>query len=415
MQANFRYELANSHQLNILYITQFFSATRGGGEAIFYDFAEGIAKRGHRIDIISHKVINFKNENNLDGVTMHRIRPAIEYKGGLPPSVKQNLMYIVNAIIKGSQIIRQNNIDIIHTNSWSSIIVGSVLSRIHNIPIISTIHDIFSIESADSWKKWATQNNVSHISSIIGPLFEKITVKMPVDIVHTVSHASKEDILNFKARSSSNIIVIPNGINLEHYDNLGFKKDYQNYVLFIGRLVYYKNLDVVISSFKDVVKKIPNAKLIVVGSGPMRDKWEKMVLESNLDQNIEFAGHIPHEKKIELLSKCSILLLPSVHEGFGLVLLEAFAMSKPVLVANTKPYDEIVDDAVDGFMISAYEPHKWSEMIIFLLSNKTICEDMGNKGRLKVETKYNINQVVDKLESLYTELCSEKRSNLKGK
>ena len=395
--------------MNILYITQLFSATRGGGEVIFYDFAEGIAKRRHHIDIVSHKIINFKDENNLERVTMHRIRPAIEYKGGLPPSIKQNLMYIINAIIKGSQIIRQNDIDIIHTNNWSSIIVGSILARVHHTPVISTIHDIFSTNS-ENWKKWAAQNNLSYISSIIGPLFEKITVKMPVDIVHTISNASKEEILNLNATSSSNIIVIPNGINLEHYDNFDFKKDYQNYVLFIGRLVYYKNLDVLISSFKDVVKKVPNAKLIVVGNGPMRDKWEKMVLDLRLDQNIEFTGYIPHEKKIELLSKCSSLLLPSVHEGFGLVLLEAFAMYKPVLVANMKPYDEIVDDGVDGFMIPAYEPDKWCEKIVFLLSNKTICQNMGNKGRVKLENKFNINRVIDKVESLYKELCLKKTS-----
>jgi glycosyltransferase involved in cell wall biosynthesis len=403
--------------MNILYITQFFSATRGGGEIIFYDFAEGMAKRGHHVDIVSHQITNFKEEDNLDGVAIHRIRPAIEHKGGLPPSIKQNLMYIINAIIKGSQIIRQNKIDIIHTNNFSPVIVGSILAKIYNIPIVITIHDIFTTRSGDYWKKWAAQNNVSRISSIIGPLFEKITVKMPVDIVHTVSNASKQDILNFKARSSSsNIIVIPNGINLRNYGNLEFKKDYQNYVLFIGRLVFLKNLDVLISSFKDVVKKIPNARLIVVGDGPMRDNWQKMVSELHLDQNIEFTGYIPHEKKYyELLSKCSSLLLPSVFEGFGLVLLEAFAMSKPVLVANMKPFDEIVDEGIDGFILPTHDAHKWSEKIIFLLSNKTICQDMGCKGRLKVESKFNIDNVVDKVESLYTELCFKKRSNLKGK
>jgi glycosyltransferase involved in cell wall biosynthesis len=393
--------------MNILYITQFFSATRGGGEVIFYDFAEGMAKRGHHVDIISHQITNL-NENNLDNVAVHRIRPTIEHKGGLPPSIKQNMMYIINAIIKGSQIIRQNKIDIIHTNIHSPIIVGSILAKVHNLPIVITIHDILTSSSRDYWKKWAAQNNVSRISPIIGPLFEKITVKMPVDIIHTVSNASKDDILNFSARSSDNVVVIPNGINLNDYGDLDSKKDYQNYVLFIGRLVYNKNLDVVISSFKEVTNKLPYAKLIVVGDGPMRDKWEKLVSNLHLDQNIEFTGYISHEKKIKLLAKCCALLLPSSIEGFGLVLLEAFAMSKPVLVANVKPYDEIVDDGVDGFMISTNDPHKWSEKIIFVLSNKTICEDMGTKGRLKVENMFNIEQVINKVESLYRGLLESK-------
>jgi glycosyltransferase involved in cell wall biosynthesis len=229
---------------------------------------------------------------------------------------------------------------------------------------------------------------------------------MPVDTIHTVSNATKEDILKIKVRTPSSIVAIPNGINLKNYDYMHFKKDYQNYVLFIARLVVFKNLDVVISAFKDVVKKVPDAKLIVVGDGPMRDKWEKMVSELHLDQNIEFTGYIPQDKKVELLSKCSSLLLPSTFESFGIVLLEAFAMSKPVLVSDQ--IYEIVDDGVDGFILPAHDAHKWAEKIIFLLSNKTICQDMGNKGRLKVESKFNIDNIVDKLESLYTEICLKK-------
>jgi glycosyltransferase involved in cell wall biosynthesis len=72
----------------------------------------------------------------------------------------------------------------------------------------------------------------------------------------------------------------------------------------------------------------------------------------------KYTGYISHKMKVELLSKRCFLLLPSVFEGFGLVLLEAFTMSKPVLVAGMKPYDEIVVDGVDGFMLSAHDPHK---------------------------------------------------------
>jgi glycosyltransferase involved in cell wall biosynthesis len=392
--------------MNILYITQSFSATRGGGEVIFYDFAEGMAKRGHHVDIVSHKITNFKDENNLDGVIIHRIRPAIEYKSELPPSISQNMRYIINAIVRGSKTITAKKIHIIHTDNFASAIVGSVLAKIHNIPVIITNHGIFTINSPDNWNRWTAQNNTSRIYSVIGPLFEKITTKVPADIIHTVSYAMKEDLVKFNVKHD--IVVIHNGINLRNYDNFEFDKDYQNYILYIGRLVFVKNLDVVISAFKDVVKKVPNAKLIVVGDGPMRDKWEKMVSELHLDQNIEFTGYISHEKKIELLSKCSSLLLPSSFEPFGLVLLEAFAMSKPVLVSDQRAFYEIVDEGVDGFILPTHDASKWAEKIIFLLSNKTICQDMGNKGRLKVESKFNIDNVVNKMESLYTEICFKK-------
>jgi hypothetical protein len=75
--------------MNILYITQFFSGTRGGGEVISYEFARGMARRGHHVDVVSHKITNFKEEDNFDDVTVHRIRPAIEH----PPSIRQNMIY----------------------------------------------------------------------------------------------------------------------------------------------------------------------------------------------------------------------------------------------------------------------------------------------------------------------------------
>jgi len=336
---------------------------------------------------------------------VHRIKPRVEYNSTLPPSMAQNILFIINAIRKGSEIIKHKRIDIIHTNSFSPLIVGSILSKIHKIPVVATIHDVYK---DINWKKWAQENNLSIISSIVGSLFEKICLKMPTSSIHAVSNATKQDLMDFKVKSV--VKVIYNGIDFERYDRLDVKKDYKNYVIYIGRLVFYKNLDIVITSFGEVLKKLPDAKFIIVGTGPMRQKWEKLVSELGLDQNIKFTGHISHEKKLELLGQSSALLLPSLVEGFGLVLLEAFAMCKPVLVANVRSYKEIVEEGTDGFMLPAYDIDAWSEKIIFLLRNKTISQKMGCQGRLKAENKFTMHDVADQTESLYFELCSKSKS-----
>lgn len=388
--------------MNILYITHFF-LTRGGGEVVFYNLAEGMLKRGHNVDVVCQRITNIA-ENGLAGITIHRIKPMVEYKSELPPSMRQNMLFIINAILKCSQIIRKKKIDIIHTNSFGPILIGSILSKIHNIPIVATIHDVFTTSSPDNWNKWVEQNQLPRISSKIGPIFEKISLMMPIDIIHAISNSTKQDLVEFKVKSD--ITVIYNGIDLASYERLDFKKDYQNYVLYLGRLVFYKNLDVVICSFKEVAKKLPNAKLVIVGEGPMREKWEKMVLELNLTHNVEFTGYVSQERKAELLSRCSALLLPSLFEGFGLVLLEAFAMSKPVLVADVKPFDEVVDDGIDGYILSAHDPHEWSEKIVSVLLNKTLSENLGKQGRLKVENKFSIKTTLDKIELLYRRLTN---------
>jgi glycosyltransferase involved in cell wall biosynthesis len=389
--------------MNILYITHFF-LTRGGGEVVFCNLAEGMLKRGHNVDVVCQQITNIAENSELAGITVHRNKPMVEYKGELPTSMRQNMSFIINAVLKCSQIIRKKKVDIIHTNSFGPIVIGSILSKIHNIPIVATIHDVFTTSSPDNWDKWVQQNQVRRISSRIGPIFEKISLMMPIDTIHAISNSTKQDLIEFKVKSD--MTVIYNGIDLASYQGLDSKKDYQNYVLYVGRLVFYKNLDVVIRAFKEVAEKLPDSKLVIVGEGPMREKWEKMVLELKLTQNVEFAGYVSQERKVELLSRCSALLLPSLFEGFGLVLLEAFAMSKPVLVADVKPFDEVVDDGIDGYILSAHDPHKWSEKIVSILLNKTMSENMGKQGRLKVENKFNIKTTLDKTELLYKHLTN---------
>jgi glycosyltransferase involved in cell wall biosynthesis len=128
-----------------------------------------------------------------------------------------------------------------------------------------------------------------------------------------------------------------------------------------------------------------------------------------LDLNIEFTGFISEKNKMDILSRCSVLALPSTSEGQPLVALEAFAMSKPLLLSDIEPSYDIVSEAVDGFILPAHDAHKWAEKIIFLLSNRQICELMGSKGRLKVEKKYSLDTFVENMEVIYTSLLKFKK------
>jgi glycosyltransferase involved in cell wall biosynthesis len=101
-----------------------------------------------------------------------------------------------------------------------------------------------------------------------------------------------------------------------------------------------------------------------------------------------------------------MLVFPSLIEGFGLVLLEAFEAKKPVLVSDVSPSNEIVENAIDGFILPPVDSKNWADKIFFLLQNKDVCEVMGRKGRQKVETKYDIRQIAKRFETLYGNLLS---------
>jgi glycosyltransferase involved in cell wall biosynthesis len=394
--------------MKILYITQWFSPVGGGGEVVFRDIAYGMSKNGQSVHVLCHKLSHFDGSHDLpfenDNLHVNRINPTVM---GFPPSMKQNISFIANAILKGSQIIRKYKVELIHVNNFAPVIAGSVLSRLFDIPIVSTIHVVFGAASQDFWKGWSSQKNISPMSSVIGPIFEKLTIRIPVNAIHAVSNATRKDILN--VNSNSKVAVIYNGVDLSPYDRYESSLDYQNYVVFIGRLVFNKNLNVVISCFSDVKKTIPEARLIVVGFGPMLEEWKKLVLQLGLDKNVIFTEYVSQKRKIEILSKSSALLLPSLAEGMPIVVLEAFALHKPVLLSDIEPHRDIVCDGVDGFLIPPNDINKWTEKIVFILSNQRAREDMGRRARTKVESRFNLIGTLREMSSLYTR-CIAKRN-----
>lgn len=393
--------------MRILYLTEFLSAIGGGGEVIFRDLAVEMANRGHKVDLVCHQSEDlWELENEL--LKVHRIPPPIGLKHGCFPSLTQQLSYISRLVIKGSQLIDKNRIDLIHSNTISPVFAGAILGKIYSIPVINTIHHVHSLKNG---QYAGTLNGTARFAiklfSLPKFLCEKIIVRLPAVGIHTVSESSKDDLIRFGVNDSAIIKIVPNAVDFRRLDAV-HDVQYGRFALFIGRLVDYKNLDVIITAFRKVVDAIPDARLAIIGDGPAAQKWKEMVSSNGLSANIEFLGYVTEERKDELLRNCSMLVFPSLIEGFGLVILESFARKKPVIVSDVRPLDEIVDDGVDGFIVPATSPADWAEKILLLFRNESICEAMGTKGRNKVEARFNIIHAAEDLESFYEKLIGKK-------
>ena len=202
-----------------------------------------------------------------------------------------------------------------------------------------------------------------------------------------------------------NISVIPNGLDFKNYEN----QDYQNenYIVFVGRLVFYKNLDVIIQAFKKVVKEIPHAKLIIIGDGPIKNELKQRIFRLRLEKNVILKGRISEYKKIDIISKSTALVNPSDVEGFGMVILEAFACKKPVLVSNIEPLSDLVDDGTDGFLINPKVVDDWASKMIHLLKNPNISKKMGVLGCKKANKNYSLSAQISELEITYESLLNK--------
>jgi len=252
-------------RLKILLLSQFFSTTRGGGEYLFSILAKKLSENDHMVWVVTNKIIDESYENKTN-LTLVFIAPTLKYEGGLPPTFLENLKYIVNGIKMGLRIIKNEKIDIIHSNNFSPAIVGSILSVITSKPHVTSIWDVFTLCGKDYWRKWAKQKGVSKIHGIIGPMFEKLVTKVPSKIIHTISDATKDDLIRFGTKKP--IRVISPAIEESVKENV-VQNPFQ--FIYVGRLVFYKNVEILIKAIHLAQMTEPKIKLLVVGDGPHKD------------------------------------------------------------------------------------------------------------------------------------------------
>lgn len=171
-------------------------------------------------------------------------------------------------------------------------------------------------------------------------------------------------------------------------------------ILYVGRVVREKGLDHLLSAFSLV--RIPS-RLIVGGDG--MDLWraKKIAHRLGLDDRTEFSGWIDREKLSQYYQKASIVVVPSIWpEPFGMVGIEAMSYGKPVVAFNVGGIPDWLEDGVTGFLIKPYDVKGMAEKISYLLENPGTAEEMGMRGRKRVEQEFSKEKHITRLLEIYT-------------
>jgi len=381
--------------VKILLLSQFFSTTKGGGEYVFKVIAKKLAENGHKVWIITNRIRGEKYDSHRN-IQMVFVPPDLDYKGGLPPAALDNLRYTINAVKKGLRIIKKEKIDIIHSNNFSPALAGGILSFLTSKSHITAVWDIFTLCGRDYWQRWVEQENVSKIHSIIGPKFEKMILKIPAKAIHTISMATNDDLKKFGAKKKIYVI----SPSIEKIDSKIIEQNPLQFIC-VGRLVFYKNLEVLIKAVNIVKKTKPQIKLIIMGGGPHEGVIRNLINELNLEANIELVGYVSTNEKLNLISQSNALLFPSLCEGFGLVILEAFSQNKPVLVSNIKPMSDIVSHNETGYVLDPHNECEWAEKMLELINKPQISLRMGNAGREILTNKYDTQRMYEEIIKMY--------------
>lgn len=192
-----------------------------------------------------------------------------------------------------------------------------------------------------------------------GTSFEKNTtnqngIKLIKKIFNTVDYAicvsyklqNKLNLLNVK-----NSKVIFNGINQLERKNIE-KEEYQYNIISVGALNPYKNHDISINAIAELKKKYPLIHLNIVGVGKERDKLEHLVTNLELKEHVTFKNQITNKEVLTLMNESYIFLLPSIHEGFGIVYPEAMSMRCITIGTKKEGIDGFIKDKENGFLIN---------------------------------------------------------------
>ena len=149
-------------------------------------------------------------------------------------------------------------------------------------------------------------------------------------------------------------------------------------IVSVSRLMPEKGVDVLIKAMKEVVRQIPNAHCLVSGEGAMRGVLQELVEQQGMNRNVQLVGH--QEDPASIVNASDLFVLPGSNEGFGLALLEAMMLGKPVIAADAGGPSEIIADDVDGFLFAPDVVSSLADRIIKALSSKKLAKKLG-EGR----------------------------------
>jgi len=340
-----------------------------------------LAKRGHEVFIVRRS--DTKGEEIVENVNL----VGIEFKGQVTDMIPflshltrmSSSLYFSMRSLELIERIRPNIMCLINR-------VSGIFPSELKIPKVYIMH---SPEALDFFKAYSiSANRLNSVLFYVKKAIEKRVMQKSDRVV--VLNRYIERYLRMKGLR--NVVRIPNGINAEEFSNKGE----EDFILYAGRFDWNKNVVSLINAFAKIRTYY---NLCLVGSGPEEEKIRSMMQQKKLRDRVIMVPAVPRRKLLEIMSRCSVFVLPSLFEVYPNVVLEAMASAKPVIARANMGTVDIILHGKSGYLYNNEEElRKYLEL---LLSDNSLRKKIGHSARKIVEKKYSFVRVADRYEELF--------------
>ena len=384
----------NRKKLNIAMICDPIGSNNSGSVFSTIRFGKLLKGRGHHVIFIGAKTKENKDEIHNHGVKTYRFRSLPIPKGG-----GWHLAFPTVSELK--KIFQDEKINVVHiTLPMSGGVVAIKAARALNIKMVAHSHS-------------QPENLFMDLPKFIQPTMNNLwnrylawTYSKAESLIYPSEMArSLLDKLSKKDQPSA---VISNGINLSHFKPMEIGDFYDRYkipktaikLLFVGRIFPEKSIDTIIKAMPHILEKNKDTHLMIVGGGHLRPKLEKLAETLGVEKNVTFLGIVSEEDKILAFNSCDIFILPSLAELEGMVVLEAMACGKPIIISDAEMSASKYFVDGNGLLFKTLDHKHLAEQTLKLIMDVDLRKKMCVLSFEQVKN-YDINKSVEMLEEVY--------------
>jgi len=354
---------------------------KGGAEMRIYELSRRLAARGHEVHCYGIKWWTGDDEIQREGVHLHGICPP------MPLYVKGKRSIYEAAFFAGKLLSLRTDCDVIDCQNFPylSCFSAKLLSSLRGQKLFITWHEVWG----DYWREYLGEKGRA------GQAVEWAAARLTQRNI-AVSERTHSELLDRGARG---VQVVPNGIDWKKISGVMPSQEHSD-VIYVGRLVEHKNVDLLIKALKIVKSEVPDIKALIVGDGPEAGKLKSLVLELGLEKNVLFLGFLEdYNEALALMKSSRIFATPSTREGFGMAALEANACGLPVVTVKHRM--NAVMDLVTKETGAVCQP---TEQAIAGAICRTLQKKEKMRGRCIEEAKkYDWEEICDRATRVYVE------------